>query len=179
MSAPALTQLSGALQGAGQIASGAQSIAAGQIAASQAKINADLLEELGLLKADEVRRERGRIAGIRTVAFAKGGVNPNTGSALDVALDAAVEDELAALNAKFGFESQAFTQLVQGRNAALAGQIRGIAAGTRGVGTIISGGVSAREQRNRKPGGLFPSLGAQLGAGGSAPAPASNFFKVN
>jgi len=147
MSAP------GALAGAqiaGGLASGIASFAAGDAAAEagrranqQAQINAQLLEDLGVLRAADIRRERGRIMGTRRTAFAKGGVNPNTGTALDVLLDASTEDELAALNAKFGFDSQAFQQRVQGANAEFAGLQQQNALNAQGFNAIAGSVVSA------------------------------------
>jgi len=137
-------QFAGSLiQGIGQINAGKAALEAGRRANEQAMMNAELLETLGVLKAGEIRRARGRVVSQRTVAFAKGGVNPDTGTPLDVSLDAALEDELAALNAKFGFDSQAFQQIVQGQQALFQGQVQNAALKAQGINSIASGLTSA------------------------------------
>jgi len=140
----AALQFGGSLaQGIGQYGAGAAEREAGRMAKEQAEINARMLETLGVRAAHDVRAQARRVASTRTVAYARGGVNPMSGSALDVALDAVVEDELAALDAKFGFDSRAFQERVRGHSASEIGKIRQSQAQARGIQTIISGAASA------------------------------------
>lgn len=113
------------------VAPGISQIAGGFAANRQAGVNADRLREFGDIEAGETRRAGRRLAGSQIAAFAASGVDPGSGSAIDIAAETAAETELAALRAQFGFDERAFVEEQAGRSALISGL-------TRGTGTIIS-----------------------------------------
>jgi hypothetical protein len=116
----------------GNLAQGFSQVAAGIAQERQANRNARLLRKLGIQAADDQRRATARLIGAQIAAGAASGGDPFQGSFLDLQLEAAEEGELAALRAKFGFESQRRNQRQAGQNALIAG----IAGGT---GTVLGG----------------------------------------
>lgn len=117
----------------GFLAVGGGQIGTGFMAQRDARRNAKQLLRMGQIEAEEARRRGRALEGAQRVAFAKAGVDP-TGSALDVALDTAVETELTALREQFGFEQAAFAERTRGRQAA----IRGV---TSALGTAVQAGT--------------------------------------
>ena len=139
----------GALQGLGSIASGIgaakRAREAGNRAREAAELNAQLLEKLGFMAQAEQIRNGQLLLASQKLAFAVNGVNISTGSALDVALDTTVEAAVAGLRAKFGFESQAYQQRIEGLLAGFTAestaanlQVSGIQQGTT---TILGSGI--------------------------------------
>lgn len=114
---------------------------AGRAANAQAELNAESLEAVGELRADEARRSGRRLVGRQRAAFAKSGL-AMSGSAMDVILDTEIENELAALHEKFGLDSAAFNERLAGIQAEAVGEARGNALTARGVQSILSGAAS-------------------------------------
>ena len=114
-------------------------ILGGVAADQQAKDNADILEDLGIVAyQDRLRDTRSLISSQRAAAAASGG-DPNSGSALDIQLDTAGEGTLDALRARFGFKSRATAEKNAGRAALVSG-------GVGALGTILGGTVTALGQ---------------------------------
>ena len=74
---------------------------------AQGKNNASMLRKLGVISADEERVRTRRILGAQQAAAAASGIDPTSGSAMDVQGDTALEGEIAALMAKFDYDAQA------------------------------------------------------------------------
>ena len=114
-------------------------ILGGVAADQQAKDNADILEDLGIVAfQDRMRDTRSLISSQRAAAAASGG-DPNSGSALDIQLDTAGEGTLDALRARFGFKSRATAEKNAGRAALVSGAVSSL-------GTILGGTVTALGQ---------------------------------
>lgn len=132
--------------------SGLTQILGGVAANRQAQANADLAEELGLLAADDVRREGRALEGAQRAA-----ATTVTGSALDIILADAVETEVDALRAKFGFDAAAVVSENQGTAALIASIVRG-------TGSVLGGIQRSRNAtpRTRTPLGAAPTGGGRL-----------------
>ena len=107
----------------------------GIAAKDQAEKNADLLQELGILRAQTVRREGRRLQG-RQIAQAGFAGGTMTGSILDIIADTAVENEQEALTQQFSFDAQAAAE--EQRGTALL-----VASISRGQSTILGGTARA------------------------------------
>ena len=140
---------SGLVQGAGQFSAGSLYAQAGDAALSESEKNAELLEKLGDLEAGFVRRDYGGVVSGQRAAFGRAGVRPGSGSGLDVMLDTIAEGELAALNAKYGRESQAYNVRVQGIQAQFAGEAAQHAARSKGISSIMSGVASGYDYASK------------------------------
>ncbi len=105
----------------------------GIAAKDQADENAKLLRELGILRAQAVRRVGRRLEG-RQIAQAGFAGGTMTGSIIDIIADTTVENEREALTQQFSFDAQA--QVEEARGTALL-----VASIARGQSTIL-GGVS-------------------------------------
>ncbi len=124
------TGAAGTAFNAGTIASAASGVAQiiGSLrAADLERSNADLLEALGLVNANDERRFNAAL-----LASQINESTSSTGSALDIQLADAVEGEIEALRIQFGFDAQA--SVARGRADAL--ETAGI---LRGTGTILGG----------------------------------------
>jgi len=129
--------------------------AAADRAIEAAEANALLLEKMGNRAASETRNANTRLLMQQRVAYAANGVNVGTGSALDVALDGAIEGEVEALRVKFGFTSAAYQERVRGiisayraESAASNIETSGL---TQGLSTILGGATSALGTLAQKP----------------------------
>ena len=88
--------------------------------ASQANANAKLLKRIGAIEANEVRRDTRRFISRQQQAAAASGIVANTGSALAVQSESAVEGEVAALRAQFAQTSRARAIKAEGRAALIS-----------------------------------------------------------
>ena len=95
------------LAGIGSGISAFGQIGGGIASFSQGKSNASMLRKLGVISAEEERVRTRRILGAQQSAAAASGIDPTSGSALDVQGDTALEGEIAALMAKFDYDAQA------------------------------------------------------------------------
>jgi hypothetical protein len=120
-------------------AQGLTQVLGGVAANRQAKENADILEDLGIVAAEDTRREVRSLIGSQRAAVAASGGDPNVGSALDLTAESASEGELAALRAQFGFDARAAVAENEGRAALVSGI-------TGGIGTILGGSLTALGQ---------------------------------
>ncbi len=107
----------------------------GIAAKDQAEENAKLLRELGILRAQAVRRAGRRLQG-RQIAQAGFAGGTMTGSIIDIIADTAVENEREALTQQFSFDAQA--QAEEARGTALL-----VASVARGQSTILGGTARA------------------------------------
>lgn len=98
----------------GKVGAGVAGFAAGQR-------QGDFQDELARTATDDRRRQAKRLLANQRVAFAKGGVDIDTGSPLDVVTDTAAEEELAALRAGLPFELQGDRFRREGRDAIFSG----------------------------------------------------------
>lgn len=133
--------LGGLFSGIAGIRAGGIARDAGERAREAADANALVIEELGRQAASEERRVTRRLLAKQRVGFAKSGVVGSTGSALDILLDTALEGEVIAMRAKFGFDSEAFKERLRGIQAEFQGDVIANNALASGLGTIL-GGVS-------------------------------------
>jgi hypothetical protein len=92
-------------------------VAGGVASFSQSKSNAGLMRELGVIGANDERRRTRLILGKQRVAASASGIDANSGSALDIQSEAALDGEVAALRAKFGFDARADAETYVGRQA--------------------------------------------------------------
>jgi len=118
---------------------------AGRAANAQAQLNADTLEAIGRIRADETRTSGRRLVARQRVAFAKSGVLPGTGSALDLILDTEIQNELDALHQKFGLDSQAFQERLAGVQAEITGDAQAQAFTAQGIQSILTGAAGAAQ----------------------------------
>ncbi len=88
---------------------------------SQGKSNASMLRKLGVISADEERVRTRRILGAQQAAAAASGIDPTSGSAMDVQGDTALEGEIAALMAKFDYDAQAAVVKGEATESLMAG----------------------------------------------------------
>ncbi len=124
--------------GLASILGGGAEILGGVASSRRAGQNAKLLEELGLLNADEVRREGRALEGAQVAA-----ATTTTGSALEIILADAVETEVDALRAKFGFDAQAAVVEQEGQDQLIASILQG-------SGRILGGIRRAQTSRTRR-----------------------------
>lgn len=136
---------------------------AAQLVLERGEINAIQLEKLGEVAAEDERRITRKLFGQNLVAIAKSGTVAGTGSNLDIALMNAVDGELAAMRADFGYRNAAFVERVNAASEAFGLQAgastarqqgaselaRGVARGTSALNTQLnrSGVGAAREAR--------------------------------
>lgn len=73
----------------------------------QGRANARIMSDIGKMEAADSRREGRRIIGSQRVAAAASGIDPNTGSSLDIQAQQSVENEVTALRTLFARKSQA------------------------------------------------------------------------
>jgi len=139
----ALTMMSSITQSQAQRKAGDLAETAGRLAKTQADANAKILDELAILDAEEERRTTRQLIASQRAAFARAGVVPGTGSALDVLLDTTIEGEVAALRRRFGLESEAFVERIRGLQADFQGQAAGVAANNAANATLLRGGAQA------------------------------------
>lgn len=104
--------------------------------AVQARNQAEMERQAGLIREQGVRRQTGQLLGEQVTGFAKAGVKTE-GTPLQVMMESAKQAELEALTARYTGESRAFTQ---GQEALLyektANQLRRsslVKAGTAGM----------------------------------------------
>lgn len=134
-----------------QVTSGLQAIAqvAGGVSANrQADRNAKITRRVGEINAREIRRDTRRLVGSQIAAASASGVDPGSGTALDLQNEAIRQGARDELRALFMADSTAAAQEAQGR-ALLTGSIG------RGVGTLLGGtqralGLARSEQRARE-----------------------------
>ncbi len=134
-----------------QVTGGVQaltSIAGGIAGNRQASRNAAITRQIGEINAKEARRESRRLAGAQIATAGASGVDPTTGSALDLVLFTTAEGEKQALREKFVFDASAAAQEAQGR-ALLASGISG-AAGTLLGGAQRALGIVEEEEFRRR-----------------------------
>ena len=110
--------------------SAATSIAGGIAADRAAKSEAKFRKRLGAVEAEDRRRQTRRLIASQEVAFAKAGIDPGSGSPMDVLADTIAEEELQALRLKFSRDSQAESIRFQGKLALDSGI-------SSGLGTVL------------------------------------------
>jgi hypothetical protein len=117
-----------------------------KIAAENAKYKmrqAQDATDRGVAEQDRIRLQLRRILGAQRARFGAAGVDLMTGSPLDVAADSAREAELDMLTARnnaareaFGFQQEARTERMRGRQARRAGRLGAF-------GTLLTSGSQA------------------------------------
>jgi len=117
--------LTGAVSLALAAVSSATSIAGGVAAQRAAKAEARFRNRLGMAEAEDQRRRNRRLFAAQKAAYAKAGIDPNSGSPLDVLSDSVQEAELQALRLRFSRQSQAESIRFQGKLARDTSIIRG------------------------------------------------------
>lgn len=128
----------------GGVVSGTGSIIGGIAAKRQAAVEAEFLRRLGVIEAGDVRRENRRRLASQQVAFAASGVDPGSGSPIDVLGDMAAELELAALRTQFSRESSALALKRQGAQALFEGVVSGVGSIVSSATTFgVGGGTTA------------------------------------
>ena len=155
-------QLQGGSAGISAASQAASQIAGGVAARRQARANADFLEEIGEVNANEERRFNRSIQGAQINASTS-----NTGSALKIQLSDAVEGEIAALRRQFGFDTAAFAARERGDSALLSSIVSG-------SGTIIGGfnRILGQNPAEREPAGVT----AGVNRGRRSPAASGRLF---
>lgn len=126
------------------------SIAGGFAAKRNADADAETLNELGIVEAEDSLRQTRRLLASQQVAFAKAGVATTVGTPLDVFGDTVAEAELAALRIRFGRNNEAAGLRQRGKEAQLSGILSGISTVLGGVGSSQkrSGtGISSSQRR--------------------------------
>jgi hypothetical protein len=132
---------------AAQLTSAGGQIATGVTARSGARGDARTLRDIGRVSAQDVRREGERIKSSQRAAFGAAGVDPGSGTPLEVLRATAAEVELDALREQFRFETAAH-QVEREGNEALTRSILGAVSTTTdalalrtlgGVGTTKAG----------------------------------------
>jgi hypothetical protein len=111
-------------QNAGSLASigqAATQLVGGLSTKSAAGKNAKLLRRQGKAAETEIRREGLKLRGAQRARFASAGVDPNTGTPLDVVLESEEQARLAARRRRMAFESEADIQERAGSIAAIQG----------------------------------------------------------
>lgn len=98
----------------GQVATGVAGLRAGER-------QADFQEDLAQADRDDRRLQARRLLARQRVAFAKSGVNVDTGTPLDVQADTAAQEELAILRAGLPFDVRAERFRTEGRSALIGG----------------------------------------------------------
>jgi hypothetical protein len=132
-----LSDVSSGLSAFSQIGGGVASFA-------QGKKNAKMLKELGVISAREERVRTARLLGAQQTAAAASGIDPTSGSALDVQAETALEGEIAALMAQFDYDSQAEVARNEGTQALIGGF-------QNAAGTILGGQLAKLGQNPRTP----------------------------
>jgi len=130
-----LADVSGGLSAFSQIGGGIASFV-------QGKKNAKMLKELGIIAAREERVRTARLLGAQQTAAAASGIDPTSGSALDVQAETALEGEIAALMAQFDYDSQAEVARNEGTQALIGGL-------QNAAGTILGGQLAKLGQNPR------------------------------
>lgn len=121
--------------------SAATSIAGGVVANKNANSEANQLDKIGQVEAEDKRREIRRLLASQTVAFAAAGVDVNSGTPLDVLGDSLAEGELAALRARFARHSAANAIKLEGSQAQASGILSGVGTILGGLGGIAGTGA--------------------------------------
>lgn len=140
---------------AGSIASAAQAatqVTGGILARGQAARNAKLLRRKGAQAETLVRREAKKLAGAQRARFAKAGVAPGEGTALDVVLETEEQARLQARRIRMSTEFDIDAQRQAGTVAAIQGLF--------GAGSTLLGDV-ARRKAAKPPATLIPPSKAE------------------
>ena len=133
-----------------QLASAGVQVGAGFSARSGARSDARTLRDIGRISAEDVRRSGARVKGAQLAAFGAAGVDPGSGTPLEVLRNTAEEVELEALREKFKFDSAAH-QLRREGDVALTRSILGAASTlTDALALRAYGGVSSRKAGVRR-----------------------------
>jgi hypothetical protein len=101
------------------------------------EIEARQVELIGIINARKRRFEGQRLLGSQIAAFAKSGVAPGVGSALDIELRTRALEELAALEEQLPFKIRAATLRQQGKIAKKGARGQGIQTILKGVSRAI------------------------------------------
>jgi hypothetical protein len=138
-------------QNAGSIqslVSAAGSLTSGIMERQQAAQNARMLERQGVQAEAQGRREAKKLEGAQRARYAKAGVAPGEGTALDVILESREQATLEARRRRMAFQGEADTQRKAGSVALLQGIF--------GAGSTLLGAVG----RERNPSPLVRDLPA-------------------
>ena len=96
---------------------------------------------IGRIEAAQVRRDTRRLIGRQQVTAAANGVDPSSGSSLDIQAEAALDGEVSALRARFARDSHAAAIESEGRGALFASFGR--------AGKTLLGGMKPTRARSR------------------------------
>jgi len=137
---------------ASQLASAGGQIGAGFSASAGARADARTLRDIGRLSAESVRRKGAQVAGAQVAGYGAAGVDPGSGTPLEVARATAEEIELEALRERFRFDSAA-AQVRREGNMALTRSILGsMSTVTDALALKEFGGVSpSKGGKRRRP----------------------------
>jgi hypothetical protein len=108
---------------------GANSLITGVVSYMASKKNAKFIDKQADVIEVEERRAGGRVLDSQRVAFAKSGVDPTTGSALDVQSIDAGEVELRARRAAFPLRQEALNEKLRGSQALVSGVVGALSMG--------------------------------------------------
>ena len=124
----------------------------GQVAQDAANANASILEARSQQATNEAnaraaiqQRQNARVMGAQKAAFGASGVDVNSGTALDVAMDTATEGELQTSLIRYGGSVTAQTLAMQAANLRRGGAAAADAANTGAWSTLLTGGAKAAQ----------------------------------
>ena len=117
----------------------------GIMARKQAKRNAKQQRKQGAQAEEQARREGKKLKGAQRARFAKGGVDPDVGTPLDVVLESEEQAQLEGRRRRLAFESEADIQEQAGTVALLQGLF--------GSGSTLLGTLE-RNAATKKPKGI-------------------------
>ena len=141
---------SSVLGAAGSFAEGEEARAAGEFNALQLEKEAKARYATGTRKAAEATRQGDILeSNVRAAMAASGGVTTDAG-ATEMIATVGAESDYAALSALYEGTTQAEGLQMQATESRRAGRKKQRAAKMRGLGTIISGGLSAYESYDKK-----------------------------
>jgi hypothetical protein len=111
------------------------------------------LERAGELNAAAAAFERRKLAGAQRVAAAVSGVDPGSGSAMDVIMESYLMGLLEQASIRFNFDSRADSIRAEGRILAQRGLAQGIQAGVAGILGSFERGLFASGDPDPDPAG--------------------------
>jgi len=127
-------------------------VVGGVSAYQQSRAQASSLNQMSRAAVYDRREQAKQLMGAQRVAFAKSGVDPETGSPLDVQATTAVSEELAARRIQSAYQKAQYQTKLEGDVALFGSLLQGASAaassyatlGGEGTGSAYGGGGSAK-----------------------------------
>ncbi len=135
---------------ASQLASAGAQVGSGISAQGAARSDARTLRDIGRLSAEDVRRRGKRIKGAQRAAFGAAGVDPSSGTPLEVLTATAEEIELEALREQFRFDTAAHQLRREGGEALTRSILGAISTTTDAAAMRAYGGVTTSKGGKRR-----------------------------